>query len=86
MPDDRTPQERRKEAKIKSERSSFEFLLDILSLSPPHSHTREGIVVKGETMPDIPGHVFQFLGVMFVILVVMIMFLGAALGGLLLLT
>ena len=37
-------------------------------------------------MPDIPGHVFQFLGVIFVIIVMMIMFLGAALGGLMLLT
>lgn len=85
MPD-RTPQERRKEAKEKSERSSLDFLLDILSLSPPRSHTREGIVVKGDNVPDIPGHVFQFLGVILVILVMMMLFLGAALGGLMLLT
>lgn len=83
---DLSTEEKRKKAKADGERSSFEFLLDILSLSPPRSHTREGIVVKGASMPDIPGHVFQFLGVIFVIIVMMIMFLGAALGGLMLLT
>jgi len=61
-------------------------LLDILSLSPPRSHTREGIVVKGGNVPDIPGHVFQFLGVIMVILVIIMLFSLGALGALMLLT
>lgn len=75
-------EDRRRKARADGERSSLEFLLDILSLDPPRSHTREGIVVKGENVPDIPGHVFQFLGVIFIALLIIIATGMLALGGL----